>query len=215
MKELLLNAVIKNCDDEEAVQLQFEQFLKSLSQKNPQKTILNDIVPGSVFKAGPFDIIALEHFQDQTGCILKNYYDRKIQFDGSSNNWINSNIEYVLNTDFYYDLSKAVGRENIIEHIVDLRTDDGFIEYGRTKNYISMFTTDMHRKYRTLVGAGLDKWIWTLTPVSIAKYSCKLRCILGGSGVMGDAYFYDEGCARPYFVLNSNIVVSELEEYFL
>lgn len=207
MKEITLKAIISEAE-EEILKIQFQEFIKNFSNNKPTKEIqLNDVEPGGIFSVGDFEVIALEHSGNTTVCLLKNYYDRLIQFDATSNNWINSNIEYVLNTDFYHSLAKAVGKNNIVEHSVEIITDDGFTDYGRTKDYISIFSTDLHRKYRTIVdnGRALDKWIWTLTP--LAKNSCYLRYIEGLSGILRSVICDTEGRSRPYFFLDSGITV--------
>ena len=83
---------------------------------------LADIQVGKPFKVGNLEFVALEHFPDTTAVILKEFW-KKALFDSDYNDYRSSDIRKDLNTDFYNQLAEIVGKENIIEHTVDLTSE--------------------------------------------------------------------------------------------
>lgn len=170
---------------------------------------LADIQVGKPFKVGNLEFVALEHFPDTTAVILKEFW-KKALFDSDYNDYRSSDIRKDLNTDFYNQLAEIVGKENIIEHTVDLTSDDGRKEYGTCRDYISLLTCEQYRKYVNILDKYNPKqWWWLATPYSTLKdYNSLVRCVYGSGALnYGDCYF--NSGVRPFCILKSNIFVSE------
>lgn len=170
---------------------------------------LADVPVGETFKVGDLEFIVLEHTDNGTNVILKDFWTID-KFDDSTNNYANSNIFNKLNFAFYNKLIDVIGEENIIMHKVDLTTDDGRKDYGSVCDYINLLTCDMYRKYVTILDKYKPKkWWWLATAYSTASngYSCAVRCV----NINGTLCYY--GCdsisgVRPFCILKSNIFIS-------
>lgn len=90
-----------------------------------------------------------------------------MRFDSSCNNWEKSKLRNYLNTEFYKELVKAAGEENIIPFERDLFSMDGQTEYGICEDKVSLITVDEYRKYRKMI-PNTGYWWWTITPDSTA-----------------------------------------------
>lgn len=171
---------------------------------------LGNVAPGKVIKVGAYEFKVLEHLEEGTAVLMKKCFDGYKPFDEHSNNWTSSDLRNYLNTDFYKLLSAEIGAENIIEHMVDLTTEDGLKDFGIVTDKISLLTTDMYRKYRKEIGENLDCWWWTVTANSNDKNSNCVRAVYD-CGLLG-SYYDNDGGVRPFCILKSNILVSEVEE---
>lgn len=99
---------------------------------------LSKVEVGNTFKTESMEHIVLEHLPDgKTVCMLKDFYKRA-KFDNDSNDYKKSSIRKMLNTEFLDKLSAEVGAENIIEHTVDLTSDEGNKKYGSVQDKISL-----------------------------------------------------------------------------
>lgn len=173
------------------------------------KVKLSDIEVGKPFKVGYLEFVVLEHFSNITAVILKDFW-KKVSFDSNSNDYRSSDIRKDLNNDFYDQLSKIVGKENIIKHGVDLTADDGREDYADCMDYISLLTCDWYRKYVSILDKYNPKqWWWLATPYSTLKdYNSLVRCVNNfGALCNGNCYF--KCGVRPFCILKSDIFVSE------
>ena len=107
---------------------------------------LSEIAVGETFKVGELEFIVLEHHDETTSVILKEFW-KTAKFDDDFNDYKESEIRKELNTEFLKLLSDCVGGDNIVEHRVDLIADDGRIDYESCYDLISLLTCDMYRKY--------------------------------------------------------------------
>ena len=82
---------------------------------------------------------------------------------GKNNDWKESSIREILNTDFLEKIEKEVGELPEIER--DLLSLDGQTEYGKCVDKISLISLDEYRKYRKYIPNSEHYW-WTLTPDS-------------------------------------------------
>lgn len=187
-----------------------ENELKALLSK-ANLTELGNVTPGKVIKAGSYEFKVLDHFEEGTAVLMRKCLDGYKPFDEHSNNWTSSDLRNYLNTDFYKLLSAEIGAENIVEHTVDLTTEDGLKDFGTVTDKISLLTTDMYRKYRNEIGENLDCWWWTVTANSNDKNSSCVRAVFRSGILIVSDYDYDGG-VRPFCILKSNILVSEVEE---
>lgn len=83
---------------------------------------------------------------------------------GSNNDWKESSIRKMLNTEFAEKIEKELGVE-LPEFERDLFSLDGLKEYGTCMDKVSLLSIDEYRKYRDKL-PNTGKWWWTLTPDS-------------------------------------------------
>jgi hypothetical protein len=112
---------------------------------------------------------------------------------------------------FADEISDYIGAENLISHTVDLTSNDGLKDYGKTTAKMSILTADLYCRYvETLDSFKLETWYWLATPYSTPKhgYDRYILCV-APSGRIRDSnrcdYYYG---VRPFCILNSNIFVS-------
>lgn len=182
--------------------------IKIVDEKEKKK--LADIEVGKPFKVGELEFVALERFEEESAVILKEFW-QQAQFDEDTNNYAESDIREKLNTDFYNQLSAIVGKDNIVEHSVDLISDDGRKDYGSCDDYISLLTCDLYRRYVSILDEYRpDDWWWLATPYSTESngYDTLVRCVLN-SGTLSRNYCRSLNGVRPFCILKSNIFVSE------
>ena len=179
------------------------------------RTELKNIPEGETFKVGELEFIVLEHREvfpghSETLVILKELW-KNAKFDDKTNDYKNSSIRKLLNTDFYELISKSVGAENIVNHAVDITADDGRTDYGSCDDNISLLDCDMYRKYVYILEKyNPKKWWWLVTPYSTKSngYEVSVRCVLG-SGAVNDSLCNDVNGVRPFCILKSSIFVSK------
>ena len=173
---------------------------------------LDKIEPGTAVKAGMFEIIVLEHLEEGTAILFKDALEERRKFDSNSGNWISSDLRNYLNTDFYKTLSFNFGEENIVEHTVDLTTVEGSKKFGSVQDKVSLLTCELFNKYHDILEKfKLDKWWWLCTPIDVPGWEDCVRAVYYG-GILSYFNYYDDGGVRPFCILKSNILVSEVEE---
>lgn len=185
---------------------QVEEMKKSFGL-NQMKLSLVSI--GEIFKIGKYEFVVLEHSTETTAVIMKDLlYDNK-KF-GKNNNYNNSYIDDICN-DLDVDISNLIGKENIIEHTVDLTSDDGLKDYGKIKRRVSLLTANLYRRYvYTLDKYKIDKWWWLSTAYSTPTHenSSWVKCVTPCGNFGSNGCNYDYG-VRPFCIFNSNIFVSK------
>ncbi len=188
-----------------------DELIKSFFNDS-ELTVLGKIEPGTVVKAGKFEIIVLEHLKEGTAILFKDALEERRKFDSDSGNWISSDLRNYLNTDFYKQLSAEIGEENIVEHTVDLTTVEGSKKFGTVQDKVSLLTCHQFSKYHDILEKfKLDKWWWLCTPIDVPGWEDCARAVLN-FGVVGCSYYYYGGGVRPFCILKSNIFVSKVEE---
>lgn len=187
-----------------------EKEIKTLLSK-ANLTELGKVTPGRVIKAGKFEFIVFKQLGDRTACLMRCALDERRKFDDDTVNYADSSIRKFLNTEFYEELAKEVGADNILEHTVDLTTEDGLKLYGSVTDKVSLITDQMYRDNRDVIGPNLDAWWWTATACS-KQETCTFVRAVGNNGVLSYDCYYCGGGVRPFCILKSNILVSEVEE---
>lgn len=188
---------------------QLDQLTEALGMKTEGKKQLADFKAGDTVKIGGFEMVVLEQHGEETSLILKNLYVEESEF-GENNNYDGSYVDEQCRK-FALELASIVGEDNVVEHEVDLTSNDGLKCYGTVDRRASLLTADMYRKYVDVLDAvKLDKWWWLATPWSTARHDHEV-CVLCvapsgnfsfggyGSGVIG---------VRPFCILKSSIFVS-------
>ena len=185
---------------------QVEEIKKSLGITSVK---LSDIPVGETFKIGEYEFIVLEHAKETTAVILKSLLFESKRF-GNNNNYKNSYVDDVCN-DFEPRIAAIVGEENLIEHTVDLTSDDGLDDYGEIKRKMSLITCNLYRRYvRILDKHKISKWWWLSTPYSTPAHedSDWIKCV-SPSGYVDGNVFNNLSGVRPFCILKSNIFVSK------
>lgn len=169
---------------------------------------LGSFARGSVVKIGNREYIVLDHSLETTAVIAKDFV-KQMEF-GSDGNWLTSKVRTYLNSTFYDELCKAVGKENIITHTVNLEADDGTGKRVKSQDKVSLLTTEQYRRYREYLPA-YGKWWWLATRVShdVKDYARNV-CRVSSNGVLNwYCCDYENGGVRPFCILNSSVLVSE------
>ena len=170
---------------------------------------LGELMPGDLFKVGDYEFIVLEDLEIGTAVILKELLHVCQEF-GKNNNYNGANVDALCNK-FAEEIKGIIGKENLIEHTVDLTSDDGLKDYGEIRRFASLLTADRYRRYVEILDKyKLDDWWWLATAHSTPTHDNALwvKCV-SPSGII-DYYSYDyyDG-VRPFCIFNSNIFVSK------
>jgi len=172
-----------------------------------RKKTLGDVKPGEVVKLGNREYIVLGHAAETTAVITKEFA-KKMEF-GESGDYTKSYVREYCNGEFYKELVKAVGKDNIVKHTVNLMADDGTGKGKVVQDNVSILTTDLYRRYRAFLPAYGDWW-WTATRVSDDDSLGYARdvCCVGSCGVLLWCGCDCSGGVRPFCILNSSVLVS-------
>lgn len=169
---------------------------------------LKDAATGAVVKIGPYEFIVLEQSRDTTGLILKDLFKENVKF-GTNNDYRESNVQKICR-EFAKELESIVGADNLVEHTVDLTSDDGLKDYGTIREKASLLTTDLYRRYvDTLDIDRLQKYYWLATPYSTPTHedASWVKCV-SPRGNIGNGYYGGHVGVRPFCILKSDIFVS-------
>ena len=195
------------CLNGNKIELTAEQVAK-IKESIACKTKLASKAIGDIVTIGDIEFIVLEHSKETTALLMKDSLAEGEMF-GDNTDFKTSNVKKILDK-FADDLAKTVGEENIIEHTVDLTSNDGLKDYGTVRTKASLLTSDLYRRYvETIDKHKLDKWWWLATPYSTPThgYEKYVMCV-APSGII-DYFYYDYiSGVRPFCILKSNIFVS-------
>lgn len=198
------------CLNGKKIELTKEQ-LKQIQDSISKKTKLSEREVGEIVTIGEHEYIVLEQNEltGTTFLLMKDLLEDKTTF-GDSADYKTSNVKKMLDK-FALELEKEVGEDNVIEHIVDLTSNDGLKDYGKTNAKVSLLTCDLYRKFVYIIDKfKLDKWWWLATAFSTPAhgYEKLVFCVspLGVVDYYNFSYYYYG--VRPFCILNSNIFVS-------
>lgn len=162
---------------------------------------------GTTKNIGGEEFIILDVLDNGVLCLSKDFAYTNTMFDSNSNNYANSSIRKLLNTEYLKKIADAVGEENIIETEIDLTSDDGLDDYGKVIDKVGLLTADMYRKYNRIVEKyPVNGWWWLSTAWSTPHrgYSCSVRGVNDFGALDDDSCFY--GCGvRPFLIFSSSI----------
>ena len=198
---LMLNGKQINLTEE-----QIAEIKQSLGVGNIR---LSEVGEGNDFKIGEYEFILLEISGDTAAVILKDLLHKEKKF-GKNNNYDGSEVDKLC-IEFGEKIEALVGKENLVEHTVDLTADNGLKCYGSIKRKMSLMTAQMYRKYvYTLNKYPIKLWWWLATAFSIAKHddTTWVKCVSPHGGIYSSDY-YDNNGVRPFCILKSNIFVSK------
>ena len=158
---------------------------------------------------GDYDFLVLERSGDTIALLLKTLYKESVKF-GSSNDFRGSNVQKICR-EFAEEIAAIVGEENIVEHTVDLTSDDGLKDYGTVKEKASLLTTDLYRRYVDILDLDrLEKYWWLVTPYSTPRHenSTWVKCVSPRGCFIIDFFNNGYSGVRPFCILKSDIFVS-------
>ena len=174
-----------------------------------EKKLLSDIPAGEIIKIGKYEFVVLEQMGTETAVILKNLLEEEMTF-GSSNHYNGSNVDKAC-CEFESMIAGIVGEENLVDHVVDLTSDDGLKDYGTITRRVSSLTAELYRKYVEI----LDKykpesWWWLATPFSTKRHDNDrwAKCVSPSGCLRGGDYDFIDYGVRPFCILKSTIFVS-------
>ena len=200
-----MNYMMLNGQKIELTDKQVEEMKKSLGITS---VMLSDIPSEETFKIGKYECIVLEKSGDTTAVILKSLLRESEKF-GDNNNYDGSDVDKICNR-FAEEIADIIGEENIVEHTIDLTSDDGLDDYGKIKRKMSLLTCAQYRRYvRILDKHKTDKWWWLATPYSTSAHDnvSWTKCV-SPRGNIGNVNRNISGGVRPFCILKSNIFVS-------
>lgn len=168
------------------------------------------IAPSSVINYGGLDCIVLDVEQDRILVLAKESIGNMPFDEGNSNNFPKGTLCKYLNGEFIKKL-KANGADTsaLIPTTIDLTSDDGLKDYGKTTQKIFLLTCDMYRKYRSVI-PNLDDWWWLATAYSTESngYANLARYVDSDGSLYYTYAYYGIIGVRPAFYLKSSILES-------
>lgn len=198
------------CINNQRIELTAEQAGQIAAALNPQNNSakLADMAVGEIFRIGDYDLVILEQSGDTTAVICKELFsDTEL---GESNNYDGSHVDEKCQ-EFAREVADIIGLENIVEHTVDLTSNDGLKDYGTIKRCASVLTADRYRRYVEILDTiKPDDWWWLATPWSNKKHDIDTYVLcVSPSGYFDSCYYGREYGVRPFCILKSNIFVSK------
>lgn len=171
------------------------------------KSVLLSVEPGTVIND---QYIVLEHFKDGTTAVMKKkLLEETMEFSDSDNDWRKSKVRGYLNHEYLKEIEIEFGKENIVEHTVDLLSLDGLDDYGTSQDKVSLLTIDRYRKYRKVFGENMNRWWWLATPNSTPSgWSSSYVRYVDDDGSVNFSDYSFSWSLRPFFILQSSIVVA-------
>lgn len=155
---------------------------------------------------GEYDFLVLERSGDTIALLLKSLYKEKVIF-GSNNDYRGSNVQKICR-EFAREIASIVGEENVVEHTVDLTSNDGLRDYGKIREKCSLLTADLYRRYVDILDLDrLDKYWWLATPWSTPRHNESewINCV-SPRGSIDDGNCCSVRCGvRPFLILKSDI----------
>ena len=179
--------------------------IKVVAEKPRKK--FDDIKIGEIITVADTDFIVLDKTDDEVTCLTKDFVYTNTQFDGSTNNYANSNIRKKLNKDFAQKLIDEVGKRGLCDIELDLLSLDGLDDYGTVTDKVGLLTVDMYRKYNRIIEKyPVKDWWWLATPWSTPHrgYSSDVCSVVDGGAVDGGRCNGSLG-VRPFCIFSSSI----------
>lgn len=179
------------------------EIIIDLANKNFK--LPNNLKSGDVFKGIDGDEWILLYRKESEIGILRKEFLKEMKF-GSNNNYNGCDIDKYLCNTYLPELERKFGKENIVEHEVDLLSLDGENDYGVIKRKVSLLTFDEYRRNKKAIKKYINKWFWLATPDSTPSGygSGSVQCVSSGGGVR---YFWCCSCGavRPFLVLKDSV----------
>jgi len=164
----------------------------------------------TIAHVGEYEFLVLEKSGDTIAVVLKDLLFESMAFGSDNNDFRKSKVLPVLR-EFAEKIENIVGEENLVEHTVDLTSEDGLKDYGTIKEKMSLLTTDLYRRYVDVLDIDrLTKWYWLATPHSTARHenSAWVNCVSPRGNICNGNCNGGNSGVRPFCILKSDIFVS-------
>lgn len=192
------------------IELTEEQAKALQEQYAPPSVKLAEVSAGEAFLIGPHEFVVLEQFEDSAAVILKGLLHEHMEF-GKNNNFDGSAVDKACG-EFAEKIAGIIGAENLVEHTVDLTSDDGLKDYGAIQRKVSLLTADLYRKYVDVLDEhNLSSWQWLATPHSTKRHENDrwVKCVSPSGRLYFDYCRDGSRGVRPFCILKSHIFVSK------
>lgn len=176
---------------------------------NKNFKLSSNLKAGDVFKDKDGDEYILLYFMPNgDAVVIKKDPLKKMEF-GSNNNYDGCNIDKYLCAEYLSELKRKFGKNNIVEHEVDLLSLDGEDDYGKITRKVSILTLDEYRHNKKAIKNYINEWFWLCTPDSTPSgYGSSLVRYVDSGGYVNCGWCGNCGAVRPRFVLSSSIFES-------
>lgn len=169
----------------------------------------NNLKAGDVFKDKDGEEYILLYFLPNGDAVVLAKNSVKSMKFGINNNYNGCNIDKYLCEKYLPELEKKFGKNNIVEHEVDLLSLDGEDDYGKITRKVSILTLDEYRHNKKAIKNHINEWFWLCTPDSTPR-GFSSDCVLYVYSFGNVDYVWYDYCraVRPRFVLSSSIFES-------
>lgn len=164
---------------------------------------------GKIAKIGEYEFIVLGNDGETVGLLLKGILGKETAF-GDTCDFKTSKVKNILDK-FALEIEGLVGKDNLLEHTVDLTSLDGLKDYGSVNTKMSLFTAKKAADYVEILDEfKYGDWWWLATPWSTPKHGYKeyVVCVSPRGNVNYDISYGDDIGVRPFCILKSNIFQS-------
>lgn len=168
-----------------------------------------EVTAGKTVKVAGMNWVVLDHIEGKgTLCLMEDILEERAFHNEDKegcNNWANSSLRQYLNSEF---AARLLDRQ-LAEMEVDLTSDDGMTDYGKTKDYIALLTADQYRKYRSLIPEA-DDWWWLATPWTCNSANSYYVRLVGPIGTLDYDYAYHGNFGvRPALVFKESVIADD------
>lgn len=168
-----------------------------------------EVTVGKTIKVAGMNWVVLDHIEGKgTLCLMEDILEERAFHNEDKegcNNWANSSLRQYLNSEFAARLQGI----SLAEMEVDLTSDDGMTDYGKTKDYIALLTADQYRKYRSLIPEA-DDWWWLATPWTChSAYSYSVRSVYAGGTLTSYNACNGNLGVRPALVFKESVIADD------
>ena len=195
-----------------ALEKQAKQILDEIKEIKEKANVvaLGSLNPGDTFRLCDREFIVLAHEGEVSKVISKDFWGQDKVF-GNNKNYAKSKIKEFVEKEILPKIEAVVGRENVVEHEIDLEALDGGNDFGKLKCKVLPIDFMEARKYFPhLVNEKLNDWWWTCTPWNSGKHGYqKAITVVSPSGYVNCSIYRSSIGVRPFCILKSNIFVSK------
>lgn len=172
---------------------------------------INEFEIGKRFSFKGFEWVALDFTEDGGVLAVMSKKWKDMPFDERKEHAFNNYFISSLHNTLREQLLPVLGKENLLQHYIDLVSDDGNKSYSGFYDKVFILSCDEYRKYRNLIPQA-DDFEWTCTPMYInpeieINTFVRIRC---NQGNFDNSYCKSVLGVRPacVFKLESNQTVS-------
>lgn len=169
----------------------------------------NNLKAGDIFRDKDGEEYILLYFLSNGDAVILKKGSLKSMKFGSNNNYNRCNIDKYLCEEYLLELERKFGKNNIVEHEVDLLSLDGENNYGTVTRKVSILTLDEYRHHKQVIKNYINEWFWLCTPNTTPRGNgSNYVQYVGSVGNVRSGWYNYCGGVRPRFVLSSSIFES-------